>query len=254
MWLSNEEASKYPDPTYVHGTEIYTVGLSSMGGYYRRDSDGMAVGAGEAVAYPLVTKNGSTYREYQVRAGYSFVRVGTFMRLFGMHQFGWILPHLSPRLGSEDTLRRRISIHAPVMRAFDIVRTKTFPMVPDGTGEQQRYWYVNPKHGPMMGACLPPTSEDMRYSDGLKKYDWDGKDISGARIAAGSSMDLRSEAERTGASFYGGTTSTDTPPPAPAEDYGQVAGQTALSQSLATYIPSAPAPTTSTRTFVKGVR
>lgn len=246
MWLSNEDANKPPEQDLVHGTEVFSVGLSASGGYYERIADGVTVFAAEAVRYVTVTEHGSTFEKYTVRDGYRFVRVGTSMRLFAMHQYGWILAWLSPMLASDSgDLAKQVGVTAGVLRAFDIVRAKTFPIQPDGTGQQQRYFFVNPKLGPVLGATLPPTSEDTRYSAGLTHYDYDGTDISAGIINRNSTFDTRAEATRTGQDAVyipGVSPPVEAPAGVSGEDYGQAA-ELAAAQVAAqsAYVPpSAP--------------
>jgi len=240
MWLSNDFSAQPPDPELVHGCEVWTTGLSSQGGYYRKDSTGEWAWPLEALQLVHVDRNGQHYDTHEVRPGYSFVPVGSEMRLFAMHQYGWILPWLSPLLGSDDTRRRQIAIISPVLRAFDIVRTKTFPIPPSGEKNLTKYWYVNPVHGQMMGSCYPPTSEDSRYTDQNGRiYSFNGEDITDSIMKVATSSVATYLAQKSAAEAgvrasnvnNVGATSTQTQPAA-GEDYGQVAVQTKVVTSV----------------------
>ncbi len=184
MWLSNKDANKAPDPNMIYGQgghmELYTVGLSSMGGYYT-DALGNACSSGEAVYYPKVTVNGSTFQQYTIRDGYTFVPAGMRMRLFAMHEYGWVLPWLSPQAGLDFNRDKttRLAGRAAVLRAFDVMSTMLDPLpLPGGKGTPNRYWYDSPSVGRLMGCTLPPTDEDKRISDGLMHWGFNGEDIS----------------------------------------------------------------------------
>lgn len=260
MWLSNDQSAQPAEPALVHGCDVYSIGVASQGGYYRRDSDGEAVFPLEATHPVKVDKNGQHYTTSEIRPGYTFIPVGAYMRLFTMHQYGWILPWLSPLLGSDDTLERQISIISPVVRAFDIVRTKTFPIPPSGENNPVMYWYVNPVHGLMMGSKCPPTSEDKHYvDDDGHEYSFNGKK-GGIPIASTYIRDLSTwgGAQPVAVTTLVGATSTPQPTPSAGEDYGQAAQQeakaAALQQAAATVVPTpkpvavstvTPAPSTS---------
>lgn len=233
MWLSNTDASVFPDPKLVHGTEVWTEGLSTRGGFYVSEASGEAVFPAEALSVIKSTINGQTAQRLAVKAGYHFVPSGFYIRLFAMYEYGWILPWLSTLLGSDDTLERQIAIVSPVVRAFDIVRTKMFPIAPDGTGKQNRYFYITPKHGLMMGACCPPTSEDVRYNNGTTHYDFNGRDITNATIRKESAYGPAADGAALARAAYNSPTSpSDAPPVASPEDYGQVAPKIAAESAV----------------------
>ncbi len=167
MWLSNADSNKPPDPAFVYSSSghltLYTVGLSSMGGYYV-DSVGGAAFPAAAVSYPVTTVNGQTMARYTINPGYKFVPAGMRMRLFAMHQYGWIFPWLSPNAGLDINrdLATRIAGRAAVLRAFDVMSTigDPIPAPMDAKGNPNRWWYHSPVFGDLYGCTLPPTDED----------------------------------------------------------------------------------------------
>jgi len=189
MWLSNKDSNKPAEAQYVYDSSglltLYTVGLSSMGGYYV-DALGASANPAQAVSYPKVTANGTTAERYTINPGYSFVPSGMRMRLFTMFQYGWVLPWLSPNagLGVDLDIPRRIAGRAAMMRCFDIMSTLSDPIDPpmDDKGNPNRYWYNSAVFGPLMGCTLPPTAEDGVIRIGGVTVGYHGQDISRAII------------------------------------------------------------------------
>lgn len=253
-WLTSA-GSEFPiDQKWVHADNgvqinVCSIGLTELGGFYYDTATGESVGQDIAKYSVVETKNGVTQSVSKFKPGYAWQSVSCRMRFFSMHNYGWILPWLSPNLGSGQGPRRQIAIISPVLRALDYMVCSQDPVPPpmktDG-GDPDRYWYNSPIFGNVCGSVFPPDKNQgdryIKFADG-RTCGFHGNDISQALINEESTLvtPTLSEAASLGSTMVGSQQGSTTSPTV-GEDYGQAAALKSTAAITTVVTPSTGAP------------